>query len=145
MRNGGARLFYGHVRSGVEEGHFQKFGLREATFLISLAAIIWFFSIPFIANAQAIKSTVADILANPDKYDGKMVQVEGWVSSLQFNASRVGPYTTFTLGDKSGKALSVFRLGILSLKEGDFVKITVRYNKSDRSLWIFSIEGPGNS
>ncbi len=92
------------VRSGVEERHFQKFGLREATFLISLAAFICFFPIPFIANAQAIKSTVADILANPDKYDGKMVQVEGWVSSPQFNASRVGPYTTFTLSDKSGKA-----------------------------------------
>jgi hypothetical protein len=95
------------------------------------------------ANAQAIKTTVADILVNPDKYDGKMVQVEGWVSSLQFNASRVGPYTTFELG-KSGKALSLVNLGILPIKEGDFVSVTVRYNKSDRLIWIYSIEGPGN-
>jgi hypothetical protein len=31
------------------------------------------------ANAQAIKSTVTDILSNADQYDGKMVQVEGKV------------------------------------------------------------------
>src|SRR5208282_2127076 len=96
------------------------------------------------ANAQAINATIGDILSNPDQYDGKMVQVGGWVSSPQFNASRVGPYTTFNLGDKSGKALSVFRLGILSIKEGDFVRVTLRYKHSDRLLWIYSIEGPGN-
>jgi hypothetical protein len=39
--------------------------------------------------------TVEEVLVNPDKYDGKMLQVEGRVSSLQINASRVGPYTTF--------------------------------------------------
>ncbi len=133
------------TRFGMKECNFKKFCVREATFLISLAAIVCFFSLPLIANAQAIKTTVADILANPDKYDGKMVQVEGWVSSPQFNASKVGPYTTFNLGDNSGKVLSVVSLGILSIKEGDFVSVTLRYNKSDKLLWIYSLEGPGNS
>ncbi|MGD0826814.1 MAG: hypothetical protein ABSA09_01825 [Desulfobaccales bacterium] len=133
------------VCSGVKERNCKKFVIREATFLILLAAIVCFSPLPLIANAQAINITVADILANPDEYDGKMVQVAGWVSSPQFNSSRVGPYTTFNVGDKSGKALSVFSLGILSIKEGDFVRVTVRYNKSDRFLWIYSIEGPGNS
>ncbi len=93
------------------------------------------------ANA---KTTVADILANPDKYDGKILQVEGWVSSLRFNASRVGPYTTFKMGNQSGKALSLVSLGILPIKEGDFVIVTARYNKSDSLIWIYSIEGPDN-
>jgi len=96
------------------------------------------------AQAQAIQTTVADILVNPDKYDGMMVQIQGWVSSLQFNASRAGPYTTFELGNQSGRALSLVNLGILPIKEGDFVSVTVRYNKSDKLIWIYSLEGPGN-
>ena len=96
------------------------------------------------AQAQAIQTTVADILVNPDKYDGKLVQIQGWVSSLQFNASRAGPYTTFELGNQSGRALSLVNLGILPIKEGDFVSVTVRYNKSDKLIWIYSLEGPGN-
>ena len=93
-------------------------------------------------EARIHNATVADILVNPDKYDGKMVQVEGWVSSLQFNASRAGPYTTFKLGNQPRKALYFVSLGILPIKEGDFVSVTSLYNKSDSLIWINSIEGP---
>jgi hypothetical protein len=113
----------------------------RTSLLIAIAAIACL-SFPLKAHAQAIRTTIADILENPDKYDGKMVQVEGWVSSLQFNASRVGPYTTFNLRIQTGKALSLFRLGILPIKEGDFVSVTVKFNKSDRFIWIYSIEAP---
>ena len=116
----------------------------RTSLLISIPAIFCFFLLTLIANPQAIKTTVADILENPEKYDGKLVQVEGWVSSLQFNASRVGPYTTFKLSNQLGKAFSVVNLGILPVKEGDFVRVTVRYNRSVRLIWIYSLESPGN-
>ena len=118
--------------------------ILRTSLLISILAICCFFPLTLIANAQAIKTTVADILENPEKYDGKLVQVEGWVSSLQFNASRVGPYTTFKLSNQLGKAFSVVNLGILPVKEGDFVRVTVRYNRSVRLIWIYSLESPGN-
>lgn len=110
--------------------------LLRTSFLISILAIVWFSPLTLMANA---KTTVADILVNPDKYDGRMVQVEGWVLSLQFNASRVGPYTTFQLGSQSGKVLSFVSLGILPIKKGDFVSVTARYNKSHRLIWVNSI------
>ena len=86
--------------------------------------------------------SVAEVMANPDRYDGKVVQVEGRVLSLQINASRAGPYTTFQLGDQSSKALSFVSLGVLPLKEGDFVSVTAKYKQSADLIWIYSMEGP---
>lgn len=81
------------------------------------------------ANAQAIKTTVGDILSNPDQYDGKMVQVEAKVLAPQFKTSKKGnAYTTFKL-DGDGKTLSVFSFGTLSLNGGDLVKVIGRYQK----------------
>ncbi len=81
------------------------------------------------ATAQALKTTVGDILSNPDQYDGKMVQVEGTVGSLKETVSKKGnPYTTFkvTQGDKS---LTVFSFGKKSIKQGDSVSVVGRYQK----------------
>ncbi len=81
------------------------------------------------ANAQAIKTTISDILSNPDQYDGKMVQVEGKIISTQFKTSKKGnPYTTFKLGS-DGKPLSVFSFGTLSIKAEDSVTVMGRYQK----------------
>jgi hypothetical protein len=87
-------------------------------------------------------TTVADILANSDKYDGNLVQVGGWVSSPIFINCRYGAYTKFQLGKQSGKAPFFVSLGILPIKEGDFVSVTARYKKSTDQIWIDSIEGP---
>jgi hypothetical protein len=87
-------------------------------------------------------TTINDILANPDKYDGNLVQVGGWVSSPIFINSRYGAYTYFLLGDQSGKTLPFVSLGILPIKEGDFVSGTAQYKKSADHIWIDSIEGP---
>ena len=87
-------------------------------------------------------TTVADILVNPEKYDKKLVQVAGWASSLRFINSRFGAYTYFLLGDQSGKTISFVGLGILPIKEGDFISVTVNYKKSADPIWIDSIEGP---
>ena len=87
-------------------------------------------------------TAINDILANPSKYYGNIVQVGGWVSSPIFINSRYGAYTYFQLGDQSGKTISFVSLGILSIKEGDFVSVTARYKKSADHIWIDSIEGP---
>ncbi|MFZ0050748.1 MAG: hypothetical protein WAK96_03155 [Desulfobaccales bacterium] len=81
------------------------------------------------ANAQAIKTTVGDILSNPDQYDGKMVQVEAKVLAPQFKTSKKGnAFTTFKL-EGDGKILSVFSYGTLSINGGDSVRVIGRYQK----------------
>ncbi len=81
------------------------------------------------ANAQVIKTTVTDIVSNPDQYDGKMVQVEGKVLALKFRISEKGnPYTTFKLGG-NWKALKVFSFGTLLVRDGDSVKVIGRYQE----------------
>lgn len=82
--------------------------------VLSVLTIACLLLIPLLVNAQAVKTTVSDILANPDKYDGKMVQVEGKVLSPKFKTSKKGnPYTTFKVSD-AGNTLSVFSFGTLS-------------------------------
>jgi hypothetical protein len=85
---------------------------------------------PKIVDAQAIKTSVSEILSNPDKYDGKKVQVEGRIQSLKFNTSKKGdPYTTFMVVDSSNNALNVFTFGTLSINRGDSVTVKGRYQK----------------
>jgi hypothetical protein len=87
-------------------------------------------------------TTVADILVNPEEYNGKLVHVGGWFSSLRFVNIRYGAYTYFLLGDQSGKTISFVSIGILPIKEGDFISVTVQYKKSADPIYIDSIEGP---
>lgn len=72
-----------------------------------IVSILFLFSI---VMAQAIKTSIGEILTNPDKYDGKMVQVQGKVGSLKFKTSKRGnAYTTFSIRDSSnGPIISVF-------------------------------------
>lgn len=87
--------------------------------IVTVAAIICLILIPIMANAQAIKTTVADILSNPGQYDGKMVSVEGTVTSLKEKVSKKGnPYFTVKLTHKD-KSLSIFSFGKPSIQEGD--------------------------
>jgi single-stranded DNA-binding protein len=89
--------------------------------------------IPKIVDAQVIKTSVAEILSNPDQYDGKMVHVEGRIQSLKFNTSKKGnPYTTFMVVDSSNNSLNVFASGTLSINRGDSVTVTGRYQKVKR-------------
>ena len=86
--------------------------------------------IPKIVDAQAIKTSVSEILKNPDKYDGKMVQVDGVVGSLRTKTSKKGnPYTTLMIRDASNSVLNVFSFGTLSLKKNDSVVVAGRYQK----------------
>ena len=79
------------------------------------------------ANAQAIKTTVGEILSNPDQYDGKMVQVEAKVFLPHFKSSKKGnAYTTFKL-ENDGQFLSVFSFGTLPINGGDSVRVIGTY------------------
>ncbi|MGQ9656561.1 MAG: hypothetical protein ACUVV1_01515 [Fimbriimonadales bacterium] len=79
-----------------------------------------------------IKTTVAALLENPDKFHRKMVQVEGEVDDLKKKVSRVGnPYTTFKL-DSGGKQVTVFSYGHLSVEKDDKVIVIGRFYKERR-------------
>jgi len=74
-------------------------------------------------------TTVSIIVADTHKFDGKEVCVEGSVSTLKFKTSKRGnPYTTFSVNDEKGKSLNVFSHGTLSVKEGDKLKVTGRFD-----------------
>ncbi len=78
-------------------------------------------------------ATVSSITADSSKFDGKVVCVQGSVSKLKFKTSKRGnAYTTFSLYDENGKSLSVFSFGSLSVKEGDKVNVTGRYEVEKR-------------
>jgi len=98
--------------------------------LLIVFSITYLLFIPTTAPGQAIKTTPTEILQSADKYDGKMVQVEGKVVSPNFKTSKKGnAYTTFKVTDSQNSTLSVFSFGTLTIKEGDTVKVTGRFQK----------------
>jgi len=98
--------------------------------LAVLLVLVCFFFVPKIVYAQAIKTSVSDILSNQDKYDGKMVKVEGKIGSIRFKTSKKGnAYTTLLIKDSSNAVLNIFSFGTLSLKKNDFVIVIGRYQK----------------
>jgi hypothetical protein len=101
-------------------------GSRQS-WIISILGIICL--IPIIANAQPIKTTIAEILANPDIFDGKMVAVEGKVVALQEKVSKKGnAYATLKLS-QGHKTISIYSFGKPSVKDGDSVKVVGRFQK----------------
>ena len=79
-----------------------------------------------------IKTTVAALIENPDKFHRKMVQVEGKVDDLKKKTSRIGnPYTTFKL-DSGGKQVVVFSYGHLNIQEDDAVIVVGKFYKERR-------------
>lgn len=66
---------------------------------------------------------------NPDRYDGKIIEVKGTVEFLKFKVSKKrNPYTVFDLTDK-GNRLKIFSFGTPLIKEGDLVKVIRKYQK----------------
>jgi len=94
--------------------------------------IILFFSAVVLGNCvhAAIETTVEEILANQDSYDGKEVSVSGTVSTPRFKASRHGkPYMTFPLLVESGGRVNVLVWEQMKLKKDEKVKVTGTYRK----------------
>ncbi len=106
--------------------------MRTSQFKLFLAvtfSILCLLLITSTTNAQAIKATIGDILSNPDKYDGQMVQVDAKVFLPHFKTSKKGnEYTTFKL-ESDGKFISVYSFGTLSINGGDMVRVIGTYQK----------------
>lgn len=79
--------------------------------------------------SAGVRTDIQAILADPNSFDGRKVEVEGRVESLRSRISGKGsPYTIFRL-EEGGESVSVFTLGDAPLKEGDMVKVTGRFQK----------------
>ncbi|BCW94890.1 MAG: hypothetical protein WHS44_07715 [Fimbriimonadales bacterium] len=79
-----------------------------------------------------VKTTVAALIENPDKFHRKFVEVEGEVDDLKKKTSRAGnPYTTFKL-DSGSKQITVFSYGHLDLRNDDKVVVIGKFYKERR-------------
>jgi len=79
----------------------------------------------------ATETTVEEIVASKDSYDGKEVSVTGAVSTPRFRASRHGkPYMTFPLLGGSGSRINILFWGDIKLKTGKKIKIQGTYRKT---------------
>jgi hypothetical protein len=78
----------------------------------------------------AMETTVEEIMADKDSYDGKEVSVSGAVSIPRFKSSRHRkPYITFPLlGDSKGR-INVLFWGDIKLKTGKKIRVTGIYRK----------------
>jgi len=100
-------------------GKIQMRWAIQVVIMILLASLAW----------AGEKISVADLLQNPERYDGKTVIVEGKIISYQERFSRRGnPYTTFRLED-NGFSVAVFAWGHLGLKDGLRVRVSGVFQK----------------
>lgn len=76
------------------------------------------------------ETTVEEIMADKDFYDGKEVSVSGAVSTPRFKSSRHGkPYMTFPFLGASKGRINVLFWGDIKLKTGKKVRVTGLYRK----------------
>lgn len=100
--------------------------------LIAMCALVWSGTVAQQQKPTPIKTTVAALLAEPDKFHRKLVQVEGEVDDLKRKTSRAGnAYTTFKL-DSESKQITVFSYGHLSISENDKVVVIGKFYKVRR-------------
>jgi len=99
----------------------------KIAFILCVTFLICFF--PLRGIGQVIKISIADIYANPNKYDQKMVQLEGKVLFLKSKICKRGNYTTLELDDNSGRSLTIFSYGQFPINRGDKVKVIGIYKK----------------
>jgi hypothetical protein len=84
------------------------------------------------SDERPIKTTVAAILEDPDRFHKKLVQVEGKVSDYKEKISRAGnAYTTFKLVQQDQK-ITVFSYGHLNLENNNEVVVVGRFYKEKR-------------
>jgi hypothetical protein len=94
-------------------------------FLLVFATFLWGTSIQ-----AATETTVEEIIADKDSYDGKEVSLSGAVSTPRFKASRHRkPYMTFPLLGDSGSRINVLYWGEIKLKTGRKIKVQGVYRK----------------
>jgi hypothetical protein len=100
--------------------------------LIYLAIFLLAAAILLCGNSihAAMETTVEEIIADKDSYDGKEVSVSGAVSTPRFKSSRHGkPYMTFPLVGDSGGRINVLFWGEIKLIRGKKVTVKGVYRK----------------
>ncbi len=81
-------------------------------------------------STHAGETTVEEIVADKDFYEGKEVSVTGAVSTPRFRASRHRkPYMTFPLLGDSGSRVNILFWGDIKLKTGKKIKVRGVYRK----------------
>jgi len=102
---------------------FLKWQILPLIFLLIFPSYIFSFQ----------KTTIKEILNDPDFYHQKVVIVIGKIKNLRLKVSRKGnPYTTFRLMDKTRNGLKVFIWEHQDLKEGDLVEVTGVFKRIKR-------------
>jgi hypothetical protein len=101
--------------------------------IVTFFIIATVLSVPVTVNAQAMKVTVHEITLDSDKYEGKMVLVEGTAKSIRRAVSPEEEYCTiFQLTQKpeSTISLEVLAKKQLAIQEGDYVRVAGKYKKT---------------
>ena len=94
-----------------------RVGRRAASVTVTLALILAAAVVSPVA-VYALVTTPGEILANPDRFDGQVVTIEGTMSKLRQRVSRRGnPYYTFDLSDGK-QAIRVFSFGRSPCRSG---------------------------
>ncbi len=90
-------------------------------FLISFLFLLFLYS--------QDKTTITDIIENPDQYDGRFVEFVGTVDHIQNKISRGGnPYTLLTITDEI-YSINVFSFGTLKFTRGSLVRVRGVFSK----------------
>src|SRR4030066_1085652 len=99
-------------------------------FLFAIVLVLTIVVLCGFSISDAIETTIKEILADKNSYDGKEVSVSGTVSGVKFKTSKGGKdYTTFTLIGEPGGRFKVFIWGKLKLQGGQKVRVTGKYYK----------------
>ena len=105
---------------------------KQITWLIIVAGIAGLLLIPCFAQAEALKTTIHEIILNASHYNGKTLTVEGIVKDLKTDTSKRGRHlTSFDLtSEHSSSAVKVSTHKRLHLQEGDYVRVTGRFRQN---------------
>lgn len=96
---------------------------------ILITTLCCLFTLSTSAPAQVVNAAPREIVANPDRFDGQPVTINGTITNLQERVSRAGnPYYTLDLSDGK-QAIRVFSFGTAPCRagaatvEGSFAKV----------------------
>ena len=111
---------------GKGEKRMKRFFLVYSPLFLLVSAIL----LSGTSIHAAEETTVEEIMADKDSYDGKEVSLSGAVSTPRFKASRHRkPYMTFPLLGDSGSRINILFWGDVKLKTGKKIKVQGVYKK----------------
>jgi DNA polymerase III alpha subunit len=93
------------------------------------------FLLPVFLLASPSKVKLSEVIKNPDKYDNRIISVEGYIQNIKQKISQRGnKYTTFSISDNEGNSLKVFLWGWegieeQNIEEGDKVEVEGKFQK----------------